>query len=121
MNKILYFFYRKRLQWLTEYTNCEIGSTDVWFQAISTNDDEERERNLEKSFFLSVENVRYSREVAVPNTEGLPAHFLTVRGNTMRAVCKIMCIFRLKSFFCSFFRCSLCVDYLKSQYGICHV
>ena len=84
---------RKRLQWLTEYTNCEIGTTDVWFQTISsssTNDEEEgdetAERNLEKSFFLSVELVRYSREVAVDNSsEGLAAHFLTVRGTYTHA------------------------------------
>ena len=83
--------HRPRVQWLTQYTNCEVGVTDVWFQATCNSDtlegsdseeDLSNERILEKSFFLSVENVKYNRDVpSSKHEEALTAsHCLSVTG-----------------------------------------
>ena len=74
--------HRPRSQWLIEFTNCQMGASDIWIQSmteisnIGETPDENREdqeitqnpsssRQIEKSFFFSVEDVqyKYSRDI----------------------------------------------------------
>ena len=69
--------HRSRSNWTIEYTNCQVGSSDIWFQSLTSanlesnnldddNDECELEerRHIEKSFFFSVEDVQYNRDVS---------------------------------------------------------
>ena len=83
----------------------KVGTSDIWFQTLTTvnldNDNSggdesvstdeclEEKRHIEKSFFFSVEDVQYNRDVSpmisFPNNnnnvaERSPAHILTVTG-----------------------------------------
>ena len=68
--------HRPRSEWSIEFTNCQLGTSDIWIQSMTdipnlgTNPDEENEdqpiphtlgigRQIEKSFFFSVEDVQY--------------------------------------------------------------
>jgi hypothetical protein len=96
--------HRSRSNWMTEYTNCQVGASDIWFQstcvAIQEDPDDpeaaaanpkqqesSERRQIEKSFFFSVEDVQYNREVSpmvtfphMAGQERSPAHILTVTG-----------------------------------------
>ena len=73
--------HRPRSEWTIEFTNCQLGTSDIWIQSMTdtacsgSNQDENNEdqpipytigsgRQIEKSFFFSVEDVqyKYSRE-----------------------------------------------------------
>jgi hypothetical protein len=114
---------RPRSNWAGHYTNCDVGAMDVWFQSVVTDedlppDDEEEddgsgaprpppsvvsgsgggsgERKIEKSFFFSLENIQYNREIGATTqhqtnnsslaasvsaeAESVPSNFLTVTG-----------------------------------------
>ena len=77
--------HRQRSEWSTIYLNSELSTADIWFQ-IATKNPENDERFLEKSFFFSVENVKYSREISTPNEvfgilDGrFPSHSIIVIG-----------------------------------------
>ena len=73
----------------------QVGASDIWFQSMTSpvNLEEEREesdfiRHIEKSFFFSVEDVQYNRDVSpvvpFPNNSSSerssPTHILTVTG-----------------------------------------
>ena len=72
----------------------KVGSSDIWFQSLtsaniesSSNEGLEEKRHIEKSFFFSVEDVQYNREVSpmitFPNNNSVersPTHILTVTG-----------------------------------------
>ena len=68
--------HRPRSEWSIEFTNCQLGTSDIWIQSMTdipsrgTNPDEDNEdqpiphtlgsgRQIEKSFFFSVEDVQY--------------------------------------------------------------
>ena len=84
--KVFHIIYRPRSNWTTEYTNCQMGASDIWFQS-STKIHEQR--HIEKSFFFSVEEVQYNRDIScavkvqvtrTTSNEKSPQHFLTVVG-----------------------------------------
>ena len=71
--------HRSRSNWTIEYTNCQVGCSDIWFQSLTSanldnssnnlddTDEEcqlEERRHIEKSFFFSVEDVQYNRDVS---------------------------------------------------------
>ena len=81
----------------------KVGTSDIWFQTlttvnldndnggddnVSTDECSEEKRHIEKSFFFSVEDVQYNRDVSpmisFPNNNNVaersPAHILTVTG-----------------------------------------
>ncbi|XP_040574353.1 protein hobbit [Lepeophtheirus salmonis] len=77
--------HRKRSEWSTLFINCEFSTADIWFQCTTQNAEEKR--FLERSFFFSVENVKYSREMGekapVPEEDLLqifPSHSIVVLG-----------------------------------------
>ena len=79
---------RPRSNWTTEFTNCQMGASDIWFQS-STKIQEQR--HIEKSFFFSVEEVQYNRDIScavkvqvtrTTSNEKSPQHFLTVVGKS---------------------------------------
>ena len=75
--------HRPRSEWSTEYTNCQMGTSDIWFQSMTyaegidqqTKADDSAadtrqqvstssgQRQIEKSFFFSVEEVKYNRDI----------------------------------------------------------
>ncbi len=73
--------HRPRSNWTTEYTNCQMGASDIWFQS-STKIHEQR--HIEKSFFFSVEEVQYNRDINCgpknQTTRTAAQHILTVVG-----------------------------------------
>ena len=125
--------HRPRSNWTIEYTNCQVGASDIWIQSMTSIDDPAQEnsshgqestdnldnsanetgdasslggktaseagaeaeqpqpqkRHIEKSFFFSVEDVQYNRDVSpmvpFPNNStsdqrSSPTHMLTVTG-----------------------------------------
>ena len=70
--------HRPRSNWTIEYITCQVGCSDIWFQSLTSanldsnnsedaDDDEcqlEERRHIEKSFFFSVEDVQYNRDVS---------------------------------------------------------
>ena len=100
--------------------NCVVGTSDVWFQSSvktpGSGDDETAAddtsstcsslpgrggggggRQIEKSFFISVEEVQYKRDVPLPSNYGRqgqrldrtsPIHILTVNGMKMTIMSK---------------------------------
>ena len=73
--------HRPRSEWTAEFMNCVVGTSDIWFQSSVVKDGS---RQIEKSFFISVEDVQYNRDVA-PNArlnafKMSPSHILTVNG-----------------------------------------
>ena len=97
--------HRPRSEWTIEFTNCQMGTSDIWIQStsdvsnIAQNQDDNIEeqsmqhllssgRQIEKSFFFSVEDVQYKycreSQSFTPRTSSVgdrsPSHILIVNG-----------------------------------------